>query len=97
MGKHHGVEQSETPRDRGGGEEREGGQQIRTEENSAQCVQISFITEIEPIRDDALHDETTGKGVQDEKSGQLRQDLPGSLITDCSLLRIRFELCYNGR
>ena len=32
----------------------------------AQCVQIGFVADIEPIRDDALHDETTGEGIHGE-------------------------------
>src|SRR4029434_9212498 len=97
MSKNHGVQQAETPRYRGGGEEGEGGQKIRAEENSAQCVQIGFVAEIEPIRDDALHDETTGEGIHGEKSRQLRHDLTGSLYADCSLLQNCFGLPLDGR
>src|SRR5215470_1084278 len=97
MRKHHGVQQSETPGYRGRSEEGEGGEKVRAEENSTQSVQIGFIAEIEPIGDDALHDETTGEGIQREKPRQLRHDLTGSSYPDCSFLRICFTLPFDGR
>src|SRR5262245_2645182 len=97
MRKHHGVQQSETSGYRGRSEEREGGKKVRAEENSAQGVQIGLVAEIEPIGNDALHNETAGEGIQDEKPCQLRHDLTGSLYADCSFLRIGFGLPLDGR
>jgi hypothetical protein len=74
MGKHHRILESETTSYCGSGKERKRGQKVRAKEDAAQGVQVGVVTEVEPVGDDALDDETTGKSIESEQPGEFRYD-----------------------
>src|SRR5207253_3740088 len=81
-----------SPRDSRSGEGGDPRQKIRAEENRADDCRAQTETPVEPVGNDALHDETAGEGVEREERRQTRDDRFGRSEEHTSGLQSRGHL-----
>ena len=81
MGEDHGVDQAKSPGKPHGQQGRDARQDIGPEENTAQRSYIHAKTDVEPVGDQALYEQSAGECIQGEQGAQFENNTSGAVQT----------------